>query len=209
MDTKKLHDQLTEAIIENSGLEQNRDYVGFSKIGDCPRKIYTEYMQKQNVSITESDHFYCYAGYHQEADVANLLIKIGVLDPTSRGKEIVSDISPIFKGHIDGLAMDGALIEIKSVSNQKYDSIKEKGKSLFRHFVQVQLYLRYGKMPYALIIYRNRETYEHMVMYVPYVKSAADEQEKKALIILDAIKDGKAPACTCHKCITNEYLNVS
>lgn len=201
MNAQTIQNEITKAIIAKSGLEQHRDYVGFSKIGNCPLQIYREFMSKQKTTTTESDHRFCYAGYHQEDDIAGILESAGILAPGTRNTQIVSSISPIFKGHIDGLTIGGELIEIKSVNGERFERIRSKQKCDYRHFIQVQLYMRYGGMPCAFVIYRNRDTYETLVLRVPYVKGVADDLEKKALEILDAIKNETAPACTCGHCV--------
>lgn len=198
MDSNYLECALQEQIEKESGLDQKRQYVGISKIADCPRKTYFEL--RAGISPSPESHRYCYAGYHQEADIWRQLCSLGIAKTDSRGMEVVSSWNPNFKGHIDGLTIGGELIEIKSVSSKRFESVLEKGKSMFAHFCQVQLYMRYLKVDCAFIIYRNRESYEHKIFRVQYMPNIAEKFEKRARELVKALELNVAPACECGNC---------
>lgn len=184
-------------IEKESGLDQHRDYLGISKIAECPRKAYDEYMN--GTTPTESAHRFCYAGYHQEADVLRLLNAAGI-EVLENGHEVVSHLDQRLRGHIDGHTLDGHLVEVKSLNADKFRRVQADGRALFKHFVQVQLYMRYGGWEQAFIIYRCRDTYEHFVVEVPYQPSSADKFERKAMALLASIDRKERPACECGHC---------
>ena len=183
----------------NSGLDQHRDYLGISKIADCPRRAFREY--HNGPSLTPESHVMCYAGYEQERLVMEILERSGIArPPESINREVTSPFDNRLRGHIDGVAVDGSLLEIKSVNSRKFEKLFETGRALFPHYVQVQLYMRYGYFARALVVYRNRETYGHIVMSVRYVPERAEEFETKAKLLLQAIDENKLPACECRHC---------
>ena len=126
---------ISQRIIIDSGLDQHRDYLGISKVADCPRKTTKEFLQ--GIDLSEPAYRMCYAGYHQERDVFKMLVQAGVAQANSRGMEVVAPFDAQLKGHIDGLTMDGHLLEIKSITLEKYRSTLEKRRVLFKHFCQI------------------------------------------------------------------------
>lgn len=200
MDSVSIQKQIIKYITENSGLDQSRTYLGISKIADCPRRAFREYFN--GPTLTPDSHRMCYAGYEQERLIMQILVdcRIAKSFPDDRHKEVVSTIDPRFRGHIDGIAIDESLLEIKSVSTKKFEKVLQTGRALYPHFIQTQLYMRYGSFPRALIIYRNRETYEHLVIDVPYIPAKALEFENKSKSLLQAIDDNRLPACECGHC---------
>lgn len=185
-------------IEKESGLDQHRDYLGISKIAECPRKAYQEYMEPILITTPEM-HRFCYAGYHQEADVLRLLNAAG-FEVLENGKEVVSPLDHRLRGHIDGYTLDGHLIEVKSLNAEKFRRVQADGRVLYKHFVQVQLYMRYGGWKSCFVIYRCRDTYEHFVVEVPYQPASADKFERKAMALLSSIDRKERPECECGHC---------
>lgn len=201
MNAEEISTSLIRQIVIGSNLDNHRDYLGISKIFDCPRKAYIEYMDGIG-DIDEATHRFCYAGYEQERSVISLLQQagIGCLDS---GLEVTAPFDNRLRGHIDGVTNDNELLEIKSLTVDKFRRVNADGRALFKHFVQVQLYMRYGGWKQAFIVYRCRETYEHFVVSVPYHEHRAEYFERKARTILDAIDAGVPPHCECGKCKKN------
>jgi hypothetical protein len=129
-----------------------------------------------------------------------MLFAAGIALEGTNGREVLSDWSPKFKGHIDGLTRTGDLLEIKSVSHKKFEGILEKGKCLHNHFVQIQLYMRYLHIRNTFIIYRDRETYEIKVFSVFYRQDLAEQFELRARSLMKAIEDLTPPECECGTC---------
>ena len=197
MNAREIETALKQQIMKDSGLDQHRNYLGISKLHDCPCKVYREYFA--GVTTSEQAHRMCYAGYHHEENVIRLLqrAEISVMDC---GMEIASPLDSRLRGHIDGRTPDGDLIEVKSVNPDKFRRISEDGRAAYAHYAQVQMYMKYGGWRRAHLIYRNRDTYEHLVIEVPYSPATADKLERKAAMILGAIDAQTPPECTCGKC---------
>jgi hypothetical protein len=188
---------LDEQITRDSGLDPHRDYLGISKVIDCPRRAVKEFLYGMT-DLSDTAHRMCFAGYEHERSVIELLSHAGIVHYA--GIEVTAPFDKRLKGHIDAQSVDGDLIEIKSVSTVKFQKVNESGKALRRHFLQVQLYMRYGHWQQAFVIYRCRETYEHKVIRVPYVPSQADRLEEKAKLMLAFIDREELPACECGHC---------
>lgn len=183
-------------IEEHSGFETRRNYLSMSHLSDCPRQIVREY--RNGFAVSEHTHRMAYAGYEMETAIKSLLMALGAIEYDSL--EVIADFDQRLIGHVDGLTQNGTVIEIKSVSKTQFAKLLEKGRALYKHFCQVQLYMHYGKVKEALIVYRCRDTYEHKVFQVPYNKKVADELQEKAQMILRHIDAGTLPECTCGEC---------
>lgn len=183
-------------IFHNSNFDLKRDYLGMSKISGCPRAAVLEY--RNGFTPSESTYRMSYAGYEQERVIKDMLTGCGVARLVNR--EIVATFDNRLRGHIDAETIDGDLLEIKSVSTDKFRKVQEENRPLFSHAVQVQLYMHFGNYKKCVIVYRCRETYEHAAFDVFYNHSKGREYEIKAKVILDAIDSGDLPTCTCKRC---------
>jgi hypothetical protein len=200
IDTRQMETRIGAWIVANSGLDQHRTYLGISKIASCPRHAVKEYLYGIPAA-DEQTYRMCFAGYEQELSIRKMLIETNMMVEASLYKEIVAPFDNRLKGHIDGLTPWEDLIEIKSVSAKKFAKVIETGRSIYDHFIQIQLYMRYGGMRQAFIFYRNRETYEHKVIRVPYKPEQAEKFEAKAKMILSFIDREELPACECGHCL--------
>lgn len=199
MSDKEIAYRITTHIARVSGLDQHREYLGISKISQCPRAAVLEF--RNGITETGEAHRMCYAGYEQERAVMQLLYNAGVaINSFPMSKEVVAPFDSRLRGHIDGETVDGDLLEIKSVSRFKFDKIRKDHHAKFEHFVQVQLYMRYGGWKKSFIVYRCRETYEHVVVEVPYNEGQAEKFEQKARKMLAYIDEGSLPPCECGRC---------
>lgn len=196
MNASAILDGLTHQLTASAGLDQHRNYLGISKISDCPRVAVREYFD--GPSLTEQAYRMCFAGYEHELSIVELLARAGIAFWS--GKEVVAPFDPRLRGHIDALTRDDDLLEIKSVSTFKFAEVRKNKKVLKPHFIQVQLYLRYGPWQQAFVVYRNRETYEHQVIRVPYVAIQAERYEEKARMMLRYIDRNELPSCECGRC---------
>lgn len=179
-----------------SGLQQKRDYVGISVVIKCPAAAYDELTR--GVEMTDQAHRMAYAGYLFEADTLERMKLMGIARRVSR--PVISPFDDRLCGHVDGETSWGDLLEIKSVSRDKFEKILTSNRALYPHFAQVQLYMRYGKWKVAWIVYVCRDTFEHKVFDIPYRPEKADELELRAKSILKALDQHKRPACNCGHC---------
>lgn len=196
MNSISISNALTQQIAIRSGLDRHRDYLGISKVGDCPRQAVREFFN--GVTVTTDAHRMCFAGYEQETSIIELLAQQNIA--WAFGQEVVAPFDSRLRGHIDALTGDGDLIEIKSVSTDKFNIVNQLREPLRKHYIQVQLYMRYGRWQRTHVIYRCRETYEHIVLCVAYSDSKAAKYEQKAKLMLDAIDRHELPACECRRC---------
>ena len=67
MSEKEIAYRITTHIARVSGLDQHREYLGISKISQCPRAAVLEF--KNGITETGEAHRMCYAGYEQERAV--------------------------------------------------------------------------------------------------------------------------------------------
>ena len=199
MNENEITNKINDHIIKNSGWEPTRNYLSISHISGCPRRAVFEY--KNGFKVEEGTHRMCYAGYEQEKSVKDILIQTGIIQRVN--VEVVAPFDERLRGHLDGANVE-AVIEIKSVSSRKWEKLQREGRAFYEHFVQCQLYMRYGGWRKAFVVYRNRETYEHKTVEILYNASKAQEFELKAKIILDAIDGGELPDCTCGRCEVTE-----
>ena len=200
---EKLTPQLIESKIDDfmtrhSGFELRRNYLSISHIAGCPRQAVREY--KEGYEVQEYSHRMAFAGYEMEVGVRAILEAEEVADPSSRYMEVVAPFDERLKGHLDGLTVDGDIIEIKSVSRSQFKKIEEKGKVLWSHFVQTQLYMRYSGRKLAFVVYRCRDNYEYKVLELRYQEKMAAEFEDRARRILAAIDNDTILECECARC---------
>jgi hypothetical protein len=191
-----LQDALAATIRFKSGLQQHRDYLGISKVAGCPRAGVREYFN--GPSTDDGAHRMCFAGYEHEMSIIELLNHAGLIKVMT--VEVVAPFDNRLRGHIDSLTIDDDLIEIKSVTLRKFADVTKTSKALQKHFIQVQLYMRYGGWTQAFVVYRCRETYDHKVVRVPYVPVQAERFEQKAMMMLRYIDRNELPTCECGYC---------
>src|SRR3972149_10017116 len=157
MNALDVQNKINEYIIENSGWEPTRQYLSISHVSGCPLRAVREY--RDGFSIDSNTHRMCFAGYEQEKSIREMLIKTGVI--TQVGIEVVAPFDARLRGHVDGVSGTTALIEIKSISTRKWEKLIRDNRAFYEHFTQCQLYMLYGGWKETVIVYRNRETYEH------------------------------------------------
>ena len=197
MNAQKMEEKLRSHLRFVSKLDKRRDYVGISNIGKCPRQAYKDLVH--GFTDTDFAHQMSYAGYLYEQDAIARMMATGFLRNT-RPQEVVCPKNPIIRGHIDGESTLGDLIEIKTVTKQKFKILQFHGRPLHEHVDQVQLYMRYGGWLNCIMIYICRETFEHKVFDVRYDLIWAETLEEKMLDLAEAVRTMQPPACTCEKC---------
>ena len=175
---------------------EDRHYLGMSAISQCPRKLYREMVNGRSRPDVRSARMF-HEGYLHEYDIVQRLVEQGI-EVKNRQRELIASWDERFRGHIDG-ELDGELIEIKSVNDDRFETVKQDG-VFGDHMAQVQMYCRYGGYPSAVLIYKNRSTGELWMANVCYVKELADQLEAKAKAILAAVDSKSVPACTCGRC---------
>jgi hypothetical protein len=187
---------LVDWTLRHSGFEE-RSYLGMSRIGECPRVLFDEFSTGREWD--RQHHLMCYAGYLWEKDIKLRLREIGLYTDFSE-RQLVAEFDDRFRGHIDGELLDGSLLEIKSVTQAKIETIRVTQRIPVKHFEQVQCYLRHGNYERALVVYVARDTDEIYVAQVKPVKDVAEKLDRKARDVLAAIDANERPLCTCGRC---------
>lgn len=195
MKAERMQYLINSYMQEYSGLDQHRDYLGISKVALCPKQAILEYRNGVG-QPSEFAHRMCYAGYEQEAEIMKIMLGANI-SKELKSNEVVAPFDSRLRGHVDGETVDGELLEIKSVSTHKYQAVSGRNWALRNHFIQVQLYMRYGPWKNCFIVYRCRETYEHHVVHVQYSERQAFQFENKAKLLLAHIDADTIPACDC------------
>jgi hypothetical protein len=204
-DARHLKETLARRLVLASGLEQRRDYLGMSQIGRCPRELYRLMLNEKMTG--ERDHWFCWLGYLYESAIVELLGG----EPMWQGIEVVAEFDERFRGHVDyqldrgGVLWD--LVEIKSTSYARLQSIIKAQAPVPFHVAQVQAYMRHGYWERAFLVYVARDApgrdWRGMPIWVfelgndPRIGAALD---RKARTVLAAVDAGVAPACTCGRC---------
>lgn len=110
MNVTLLQSKIDEHLMQHSGLEQKRDYLGISAIGRCPRQVVREYLNGKG-EMSLRDHQMCYAGYLFERDMMMRLREIGVAKTPipgpspeagegGAGYEVVAPFDQRLRGHV-------------------------------------------------------------------------------------------------------------
>lgn len=208
-----LKDQLCQGLREKSGLEGQRNYLGMSGIGQCPRRLYLDFVEGR-VSASDQQHWYCWTGYVHEAAVIRLLAEDLTEAPPQGSKptdllrqvEVVAGYDQRFRGHVD-YVLSERVIEVKSVGWDKFVRIRDDDQPQYEHRCQVQMYLRHGGWARGLVIYIARDVPHRefdgppfWVFEVEPDEVMADRLDRKAQDVLAAIDRREPPACTCSWC---------
>ena len=188
------------AILEDSidtGLDEDRDYLGMSQIWKCARKLYLDMVNGRR-QLQDQALRRCHEGYLHQEDVLDRLDRAGV-PVLEQDRELVAPFDERFRGHIDG-EIDGDLLEIKSL--EKFPDLVQIQKQgpRDRERFQVQAYMRYGDYDRALIVYKVRADGALWVVYMTRKDGIGDRIESKARTVLEAVDRGYPPACTCGHC---------
>jgi len=194
---KQINEILKEKVEATCRYEAKRNYLSMSKIAECSKKLTLELINgtKPDYNIKAR----CWLGYHFEDIIAQWLIKKKILLPESRGIEI-STFEGKFKGHIDGHTDMMRLIEIKSLSEIKFQKLLSDIKVPTKNFFQTQTYMYNSRFKEATIIYVCRETMQFETRSFNRVDKIGQRMNEKALRILDALNNMKIPDCDCGYC---------
>jgi hypothetical protein len=191
-----IKDSILKWTQDHSGYEI-RHYLGMSHISECPRVLYYSVVDG-SAQPTLKTHLFCYAGYLHEQDMIGRLISAGL--PVQRdAREIVAHYDSRVRGHIDGM-IDGELLEIKSVLQDKLARIRDEQRIVRKHYDQVQMYLRHGGFQSAVVVYVARDTGEIEVLRVTQNQGVADHLDSKAKNVLRCVDEKLIPACECRRC---------
>lgn len=205
MDKSDLIKNLEKCVEQNSRYEVKRNYLSMSRIGECARVLYFEYL---DASIPYYQSYAgAFLGYTFEDIVAKWLIDLKILDPGTRGFEL-SAFDGKFKGHTDGLTFQRELIEIKSLNEKKFDRVRQDVKVPVKNFLQAQTYMYHGNFSEAIIFYVCRETMRFEIKSFKAVSIVGQRTTEKAKRILRAVDQNQPPSCECGYCIETPQSGI-
>lgn len=187
--------RITDHLIETGGHEQ-RFYLGMSQISR-PEEALVQEMLTGTPTPGTDDRLRLAMGYHFERLMLERLHAMHLLRTAPR-RELVAAFDERFRGHIDGEFSDGSLLEIKSITEQKRQHIRDTRKLPAYHFQQVQLYLHHGGYDRAHVVYVARDSGQVLVKTLYAVPDVARELNDKARRVLarydEALADRQAVA---------------
>src|SRR5262245_2638291 len=139
MEAKELEVKLMQSLRAMSGLEKHRPYLGMSGISKCSRRLYQEFTQGR-LPPRDRDYYYCWSGYLFERAILDLL------GAKRQEVEVIASWDSRFQGHIDYVLSEqaGVLLEIKSITFEKFLRLQESGRPDEANVAQVQMYMRHG-----------------------------------------------------------------
>lgn len=197
---RDLKQALLKRMVERSGLEAHRHYLGMSAIHDCPRQLYNEFLMGRHLP-KPGHHWRCWLGLLHEAGIGTLMDGLIERYPVA----LVADFDSRYQGHVDFQTVDGeCLVEIKTVTWEAFCGLRYNSRIPERHVSQVQAYLQHGPWNRAILLYLARDAPNDRLHHIPvwtfevrHDPPVADRLDAKAKRILDAIDHKSPPACLC------------
>jgi len=192
--SERFENGLLNWMVENSGLDLHRSYIGLSKAWECPRVIYDQFFQPSPPPGPEKFILTFYS-YQLEGLIIQWL-----------GQRFGSRIKPgpevslhdgLIQGHGDAL-WDDDLVEIKTV--QQVNHFPRDGRVPQRVYHQVQAYLHFFCLQWCQVIYFARDTGQLMVIPVPYNQGKGAQIEAKFNRLVWQVKNKERPECLCESC---------
>jgi hypothetical protein len=191
------------AAMEKPAPSEMRNYLGGSALGkECLRQIHWDWRKpstfsSQTLAIFQRGHWAeAYTAERMRAAGFRMLRNVPRLGFTQLGGK--------FKGHGDGLILDGPAIEgagypclweCKCLGDKGFKKILKDGlrKAYMTYFVQVQIYMAYLDLTDHPTIFTvvNANTMERTHFLVPFEPDVAQEWSDKALMIVKADEAGE------------------
>lgn len=176
---------------------EQRDYLGMSQIGGCPRWLYSKLMNGQKRPGGRA-LLAMHEGRMHRGDILERL-KIAGVQVVGRDRELVAGFDERVRGHVLG-EVDGDLLLIKTLRDwDALASVMERGPRP-RDRDQVQMYMRYGGYRRGLIVYKERQGGDVWVCWASVNEERGARLEEKARRVLAAVDAGEPPECECGRC---------
>jgi hypothetical protein len=209
MDPRFAKDKMMQVVRETSGVEQDRTYLGMSQIGRCPQLLY-RWMLDGKGEPSDKAHLNCMSGYQYEHEMLKILCGANLLDESDLfriGKEIIAKFDSRFRGHIDAVAVDGSLVEIKTFNADDYNRVTRTNQLSVPYLWQVQAYMRYGLFDETLMVLVCRDPFTFWTMNIKRDDVLGVKIDEKAKMILAAVDTKTPPICTCGRCDAAQPFN--
>ncbi len=158
-----INDMLTANLRDpaRNNYEGPRMYLGMSEIGQDQYELFQGLLARfrgEETPIEDRMHWYNWTGNFCEAELIKALEAQG-LKPAEGGKQrtVVADFDPRFRGHVDYVAEDNTLLEMKTITWYGFAKLRDENRPRDAHVAQVQAYMRHGGFDRAVIIYYARD----------------------------------------------------
>lgn len=188
-------------MVATSRFEKRRNYLGMSKLGNCPRMVYRIFKEGDFTSSPYTSARMAHIGYTIEESFCGLLVSAG-LAPVNSSVEFVSRADNRIRGHSDGELRSGEMFEIASVSTEGFERTASTHRIKTQKFFQMQAYMHfsYGRYDSSIVFCVCRETFEFHPVRITYNIDIGNKLEAKAMMILSCADRNEPPACECGKC---------
>jgi hypothetical protein len=194
-----------DALVAERAVMPARDYLGASRIGEpCARRLCYELMQ---VPVDEGAEFFgrilriFEAGHRFEEMTVRWLRLAGFNLRTHKrdGEQFGFSVAGgRFRGHIDGVIVDGpdvgieypALFEHKALKSSSWQEVAKQGVKGSKpiYWAQVQIYMAYLEVERALFVALDKDTQALRYELIPFDPPAAQELSDKAVTVIRAVE---------------------
>ena len=221
--SQELNDIVDAAVKARRDAEPPRTYLGSSRLGDeCLRRLGYEWhgLKAGKKELFSGRLYRIFArGNDCEKRVAADLRAAGFVLQTERADghqfsfAVAADPEsgePRIAGHMDGVLVDGppslggvtldypGLWECKGVNNKSFGKFTKNGikKSSPVYYGQMQIYMAYTNLTWALFTAENQDTCEIYAEIVPFVLADAQAVSDKGVRVVSSLKPEELPRCT-------------
>jgi len=156
MKTGRLSKILDKQIVP---LEIPRDYIGASNIGsECLRQIWYDYKQAPGLPIDSRLKRIFKTGHVIESMILDLLEEAG-LKLCRLPFDFKEEEQPYFRGHVDAIWQNNAIIEIKTAKDSQFKLFVKNGLYRWspRYYAQVQAYMGMSGIHKTYLLALNKD----------------------------------------------------
>ena len=176
-----------------------RPYLGMSQLDRCPALVYDQMTGNGH----ETGVLQAMAFYDSQVHKRDLIARLNAVGMYAPIEEIVAPWDDRFRGHPDGQVVtqsSRAVLQIHTMVGDKFEELREHGYPRQAHYYQVQLYMLYGGLGEACILYKCRETGRVWPIAVVAQRSVQEDLEGRARRLLAAVDANRKPTCVCGRC---------
>lgn len=176
--TALIQQRIDETIMAIASKKASRDYLGASSIGEqCDRKLWYDFHQRKPIDDPRV-HRIMDVGHWVESYALAMLKCAGYELYYEENGDQFGFVDEELAGHADGVIMlDGVphLLEIKSANEKRFLEMVRDGveKSNPIYFTQMQIYMHYLELEYALYFVVNKNDCRIHMEIVKYEKIKA------------------------------------
>lgn len=207
-----IKDLIYKSILEKKQNEPERDYLGFSEIGNCQRYLWIKYhypqlkepMSEKQAIIFENGHWVERKLIQQMRDAGRII--------TGQQKE-ASYFDGQFKGHIEGFFENhpeyGKVpFEIKGPNQSNFKELVKKGvkEKFYNYYVQAQINMYAHGFDKLVFIAENKDNQDlHEEVIFLDSKCIQETMEKAERILFGTIPKGISSRLDWFMCVNCEF----